>query len=520
MSPRREARHCTADEAVGLIQDGQTIASGGFVGAGVPEALTAAIQRRFLACGAPRDLTLLYAAGQGDGRDRGVNHLAYEGLVRRVIGGHWALAPHMGRLAIEGKIEAYNLPQGVICQLFRDVAAGRPGCITHIGLETFVDPLYGGGRLNQRTPPGLVERVDLGGRVWLWYKALPIHVGLIRGTTADPAGNLTMEEEGLFGEMLPIAQAVHNCGGTVIAQVARISDRLAPPQQVRVPGILIDRIVVAGPEEHAQTFGDTQFNPALVTAAPSLDMAGVARRPMPFDARRIIAQRACDEIGPGAIVNLGIGLPEGIAAIASERGLLGRFTLTVESGPIGGMPCGGLSFGTAVHPLAIIEQPAQFDFYDGGGLDFAALGAAEIDSRGDVNVAAFGTRVAGVGGFVNITQTAKRLVFCTPFTATGLQVTVTDGQLQIVSEGTTAKFVQRVEQVSFCAAHSRQVRQEVLYITERAVFRLCQEGLELIEVAPGIDVEEQVLRRLPFRPVIRQLRQMPASAFCGPSALA
>ena len=516
MTTPRDAKLCSVEEAMAAVDDGQTVASGGFVGAGVPEALTKALERRFLDSGSPRDLTIIYAAGQGDGARRGINHLARVGLVKRVIGGHWGLAPKMGRLALEGKIEAYNFPQGVIAQLFRDIAAGRPGCITHIGLGTFVDPANSGGRLDDRTPPGLVERIELAGRTWLWYKAMPIHVGLIRGTSADPFGNLVMDEEAIFGEMLPIAQAAHNCGGVVIAQVRKLLDRPAPPQHVRVPGILVDRIIVAEAEDHPQTFARAEFNPAFVTPAASTDMSGVALEPLPMDARRIIAARACDEVPDGAIGNLGIGMPEGIARIAAERGLLDRFTLTLESGPIGGIPAGGLDFGASVHPQAIIDQPAQFDFYDGRGLDYAALGAAQVDAGGNVNVSRFGTRLAGVGGFVNITQTAKKLVFCGTFTAGGLEVTTEGQRLRITSEGSVRKFVRDVEQVSFSAEYSRRIGQEVLYVTERAVFRLVHQGLELIEVAPGIDVEKQVLQLMPFRPIVAAVRPMPAHVFAPP----
>ena len=526
MSSRHlRAQHCSADEAVLLIEDGMTVVSGGIVGAAHPEALSAAVERRFVQDGHPRRLTLVYAAGQGDGKTRGLNHFGHEGLLQRVIGGHWGLLPKIGRLAMENKIEAYCFPQGVVCQLLRDIAAGRPGCLTHVGLGTFIDPAQQGGRLNEVSPDDLIERVELLGKTWLFYKAFPIHIGLIRATAADPFGNLVMDEEAVLGEVLPIAQAVHNCGGKVIAQVKRVLQEPASPNRVRVPGVLVDRIIVAREGEHDLTFGEADnasyYTPRLRDVqhsssgvfTPTQDSMRASHAPLPRDERHIIAARACDELQPGEIANLGIGMPEGIARIAAARGLLEAVTLTVESGPIGGMPAGGLSFGAAVHPQAIIDQPAQFDFYDGGGLDFAALGAAQVDRFGNVNVSRFGSRLAGVGGFVNISQNARRLVFCGTLTSDGLEVEVNSGRLQIRREGRIRKFVDHVEQVSFSGDVARQKRQDVLYVTERAVFRLTADGLELIEVAPGIDVQRDILNQMAFVPRMGDLRPMSADLF-------
>jgi propionate CoA-transferase len=511
MSNARDRKCCSSDEAVQLIQDGDTVACGGFIGAAHPESLTSAIERRFLSDGNPRNLTLVYAAGQGDGQSRGLNHFGHRELIKRVIGGHCGLIPRLGQLVIENEIEAYNLPQGVICHLMRDIAAGRPGCITHVGLGTFIDSDHDGGKLNAKTTEPMVERVELAGRTWLFYKAFPVNVGLIRATTADPFGNLSMEQEAIIGEVLPIAQAVHNCGGIVMAQVKRLSDQPTDPQSVAVPGILVDRIVVAADGEHDQTFAEPQNESHY--SAGSMDADSPVMQPLPMTHRRIIAARACDELRAGDIANLGIGMPEGVARIAAERGMLEEVTLTVESGPIGGMPCGGLNFGASVYPQAIIDQPAQFDFYDGGGLDYSALGAAQVDPRGSVNVSRFGTRLAGVGGFVNISQNAKRLIFCGTMTSQGLVTRVEKGQLVIAQEGRTKKFVQQVDQVSFSGQLAAQSGRTILFVTERAVFRLTPAGLELIEVAPGIDLQQQVLDVMEFRPVIGEVKPMGSHLF-------
>src|SRR6478609_2816431 len=482
----------TADQAAQLVQDGDAVLiSGSGGGHSVPECLLAAVGRRFQSTGMPRGITSVSVVGVGDRAALGVTHLAHEGLLKRAITSALVDSPGLVRLAAEDKIEAYTFPQGVLSQLMRDMAAGRPGLLTKTGLNSFVDPRQQGGRQSPCTPLDFVEVVTLFGEEWLFFKPVPVNVAFLRGTTADEDGNVTMEEEAVLGEMLAMAQATRRNGGIVIVQVKRMARReTLAAKQVRIPGILVDFVVV-DPEQR-QTYA-TYYDPSY---SGELRIPVEHIQPLPFSPRKVIVRRAAMELFPGAICNLGAGVSTGISTIAAEEGLLDVAILTNEQGIIGGAPITGRDSGGGQNFAAMIEQPSQFDFYDGGGLDLAFLSFAEVDAQGNVNVSRFGDRIIGVGGFINISRNARTVIFSGTLTAGGLDIGWTDGKTVIRTEGKHRKFVPKLEQICYDAKGGHARGQVALFVTERAVFRVGTNGLELIEIAPGVDVERDVIAQM------------------------
>jgi propionate CoA-transferase len=411
-----------------------------------------------------------------------------------VISAGFNNCPKIAALALADELEAYTLPQGTLSQLMRDMAAGRPGLLTTTGLHTFVDPRHGGGRQSPRSEQALVELLIVGGREYLLYKALPVDVAVIRATTADERGNLTMEREAFFGENFSIATAAKGQGGIVVAQVERVAAAgTLPGKLVKVPGVVVDYVVVV--PEQRQTYG-TPYSPAYAGEVRAPDSAFPR---LPLDLRKVIARRAAMELFPGAVVNLGFGVSNGIANVAAEEGLWREVTLTVEQGIIGGVPAGGMDAGAGVNYDMMADQPYQFDFYDGGGLDLAFLSFAEVDREGNVNVSRYGRSINGPGGFINISQGARKVVFSGTLTTGGLDVAPDgEGGLRLRQEGRTRKWVAQVQQLTFSGRFARERGQEVIYVTERAVFRLAATGIELLEVAPGVDLRRDVLERIGF----------------------
>lgn len=492
-------------EAAAMIPDGARIGSVGFLMIGVPEEIWLETEKRFLETGSPKNISLLWASGPGDGRDvRGFNHLCHEGLLTKAVGGHYGLIPRMASMINNNKMQAYNFPQGVLATMFRDMAARKPGVVTHVGLGTFVDPEFGGGKLNSITTEDLVQKIELDGKPYLYYKCQEIDVAVVRGTEADENGNIGISKESLRLEGLSAAQAARNNGGIVIAQVERIvKNGTIDPRHVLIPGPLVDVVaVVSDKKNHMQTSG-TDFNIEYISGAGVIKKE--EKKDTPLDVRKVIGRRAAMELSDSMFVlNYGIGVPEQVAVVLKEEGLEDHFTSTVEPGIYGGTAQGGLDFGAAIAPQAVIDHPYQFDFYDGGGVDMTFLGMAECDPNGSLNVSKFGPKIAGCGGFIDISQNAKACVFCGIFTAGGLKVEISDGKLKILNEGKVKKFINKIEQITFNGEYESKKNKKIMLITERAVFEYRKEGLTLTEIAPGVELEKDVLSQMEFTPLLAE----------------
>lgn len=498
------------EDAMALIQDADVVAVTGYGTNGVPEKLLAGLESRFCETNKPEGLTLMFAGGIGDGKDRGLNRLGYEGLLKRVIGGHYGLIPKIEKLARENRLEAYNFPEGVITHLYRNIAAGKRGALSRIGLETFVDPRLEGAKVNAAAREDLVELLTLNDEEALYFSAPPIDVALIRGTTADSGGNISLERESLSLENLSLAMAARNSGGVVICQVERVAQlNSIDARHVRIPGFMIDCVVVAEPEFHMQNYGE-QYNPAL---SGEIRVPLESLPPMPLDEKKVLLRRAAMELTPQAIVNLGVGLASSVGNIANEENVSDQIMLTVDPGIYGGVPLAGYGFGAALNYTASIDHATQFDFIDGGGIDIACLGFAECDGMGNVNASRFSGRISGCGGFINISQKSKKVVFVGTFTSGGLQTRIENGGLKIEKEGKYRKFVESVSQVTFSGKRAGREGRSILYVTERCVFVLREDGLELIEVAPGIDLQKNILDQLPFAAIVRDPKPMAPALF-------
>ncbi|MBP1920680.1 acyl CoA:acetate/3-ketoacid CoA transferase [Youngiibacter multivorans] len=510
------AKVVAAEFAAGLVKDNDAVGVSGFVGFGTPEELLIALEDRFVSSGKPANLTLFHGAGMGDGKDRGGNHLAHEGLIRRIICAHLGLEPKLSKLIVENKMEAFLVPQGVASHMLRAAGGKKPGVLTHVGLKTFADPRVEACKVNQLSKDSgfeIVSLIDIKGKDYLLYDTVPLDVCFIKGSYADEAGNVTLHKEAVYVDQLELATATRNSGGKVIVQVEKVvKTGSLNTQQVKIPSFLIDYIVLA-PDlvKNPQGFHSSTYMPEL-TGEAKIPLSAI--KSIPLDERKVCGRIGAQFLKKGSLVNLGIGVAEAVAAVAAEEGINDKIILSIESGAVGGVPVGGLGIGASINPDALLSQCSNFDIYDGGGIDLAYLGCAQVDRSGNVNVSKFGGRVVGPGGFINITQNAKSVFFCGSMTAGKYDIRVGDGKLDIITDGDKVKFVDQVEQVTFSGDYAKETGQNVYYITERALFKLTEDGVTLVEVAPGVDVEKDILGKMDFIPKIADdLKVMDAKIF-------
>lgn len=510
-------------EAASMIESNSTVATIGMTLVSASESILKAIEQRYLEEKAPNGLTLVHSCGQSD-RDRGIQHFAHEGMLKRIIGGHWGLQPKMMELISENKVLAYCIPQGQFAQLYRSMAGGEPGKITKVGLGTFVDPRLEGGKMNELTKsaPDISQIVTINEEEYMCYNPIPLDYVMIRGTYVDEAGNLTTDEEAMQLEVFSAVMACKKFGGRVIAQAKyRVKNGELHCKRVTVPGVFIDAVVVCPEPEvdHRQTHSFA-FNPAY---CGDIKVPVNQSDSLPLSVRKLIGRRALMELTRNDVLNVGTGIPNDVVGpIIAEEGIDEDVTVTVESGIYGGIPMGGVDFGIAKNNFALVRHDDQFDYYNGAGVDITFMGAGELDAAGNVNATRLGPLPTGAGGFVDITTNAKHVVFCSTFTGKGLKCSFDGQQLHIDQEGGLIKMVDHVTQVSYNGTIARRKKQKVHFVTERAVFELREEGVVLTEIAPGIDLQTQILDLMEFAPIIsRDLKQMDQRLFCenGPFGL-
>lgn len=498
----------SAAEAAALIPDRATVLVDGFISFCLADDILGEIENRYIAEGHPKDLSLVNIAGiGGDGKQRGINHFAHRGLLRRLLCANLSAAPKIYPLIMDNAFPTFMIPQGVLSHMMRAIASKKPGVISQVGMKTFVDPDVDGGRINQAawdSGESVVEKIKLKDEDFLFYPAFDLDVAIIKGSYADHKGNISLENEAIQLEQLEVAAATKNCGGIVMVQVDEIAaQEELHPQMVRIPSTMIDYVIVGKPENTGQHFLDEyncEFIPSW-SGHEKIALEEIAH--MDFGIEKIICRRSIMELKMHDFINLGIGMPMNVSAVLNEEGHINDVSASIESGIVGGVPAPGLATGAAFNPDAVLKQPDIFDFYDGGGIDFACLGAAQMDKVGNVNVSRFAGKTTGPGGFINITQGAKLICFLGTFTAGKQDVRIEDGKINIVQDGPHIKFKEHVDHITFSGEHSRDKgNQTVFYITERAVFKLTEKGLTLIEIAPGVDLQKDILDKMEFVPAI------------------
>ena len=490
---------------ISLIRDNAIIGIGGFGGFSAPDEILSELAKSFSTHGRPKGLHIVSGISPGDLTEDGygLSIIKEPGIIASIYSAYMAMSPSIGRAVSSNQIAGYGVPLGVYGHLLRAIAGKKPGVLTRIGLHTFCDPRLEGCLINSRARESgreVVSLVEFDGAEYLHYKPFQPDICIIRGSYADEYGNISLEEEAVHSEQRAMAAAVHNSGGIVVVQVKDIFKRGAlDPRKVSIPGVLVDYIVKAKPENHPQGYDGSAFRPELIgDERQKLNTI----RPMGLSARKICGRRAALEITGGSLVNLGFGMPDSVASVVNEEGLSHQVNFSIDTGVYGGVPVKGVCFGASVNPEAIIPTTDSFDIYDGGVLDAAFLGIGEVDEDGNVNVSKFGSRCTGPGGFINITQSTKKVCFMGTFTDGSMDYRIGDGKLSIINDAPGIKFKKKVGQVTFSSRFAAENKQQVFYITERAVFQLEKEGITLTEIAPGVDLERDVLAKMEFRPRI------------------